>query len=316
MAEKNTNVLEGLSQAEISGGRAAAGLQVFGLRWIWSDGHDYATLDEALEQKSIDVTEVDEGGRVPTLKVVNKSDRMVFLMAGEEIVGGKQNRVLNASMMIPAKTEIPIPVTCVERGRWGYKSKGFSSGTTSSHSHLRLMMSRQLSGSYKTTGAPQSDQGAVWSEVDRKMSKMGAKSSTDSLHDMFTEYAQKLDALTSNFSLPEASNGAAFAIHGKIVGADLFDKPSTLTKLWTKIIRSYAADALEEPTAKSAPVEPAHVSAWLGSAASAEQHWYDSPGIGKDVRIEGNQLVGATLIVNEHPVHLELFREEAPVEAG
>ncbi len=306
------NILEGLGTAEVSGVRQAAGLQVFGLRWTVTDGHDYATLDEALEQKALEVTEVDTSGRVPTIKVVNKSQRMVFLMAGEELVGGKQNRVLNASMMVPAKGEMPIPVTCVERGRWGYKSRFFSSSTTTSHSHLRRMMNRQVSDSYRVAGKPTSDQGAVWSEVARKMDRMGSKSSSDALHDMFSEYAKKLDEMVGTCSLPEGSNGAAFAIRGKIVGADLFDRPGTLRKLWSKLVRSYAADALEDAGETPATVDAREVSEWLKSASAAQQHWFDSPGVGKDVRIEGDSLVGASLVVDQQPIHLELFREEQP----
>ncbi len=315
MTANKPDVLEGLWRAEVSGSHQAAGLQVFGVRWPSEDGHDYVTLDEAMKAQILEITEVDEGGQVPTLKVVNKSERMVFLMAGEEVVGGKQNRVLNASMMVPAKGKMPVPVTCVERGRWGYRSRSFGSGITSSHGALRMMISKQSSGSYRAVGSPRSDQGAVWGEVSRKMEKMGSKSSSDALHDMFSEYAQKLDALVAKFPLPAGSNGAAFALRGKIVGADLFDKPGTLEKLWPKLVRSYAADALEDPNEKSAPVEPGTVSEWLKSARSAQQHWYDSPGVGKDVRIEGDRLVGATLVVNERPVHLELFREEEPAKA-
>jgi ARG/rhodanese/phosphatase superfamily protein len=306
------NVLEGLRHAEIAGAGQAAALQIFGLKWTIADGHDYSTLDEALEQKSLEVSEVDASGRVPTIKVVNKSDRMIFLMAGEELVGGKQNRVLNASMMVPARGEMPIPVTCVERGRWGYKSKHFVSGSTSSHSTLRRIMTQQVSGSYKAAGRPTTDQGAVWSEVDRKMEKMGAKSSSDALHDLYTDYAKKLDEMVGHCSLPEGANGAAFAISGKIIGADFFDKPGTLRKLWSKLVRSYAADALEDTVEHPATVEAREVSEWLRSASSAEQHWFDSPGVGKDVRIEGESLVGASLVVDQHLIHLELFREEQP----
>ncbi len=316
MVSNMPNVLEGLGSAEVADVRQAAGLQVFGLTWPAGSGHDYATLDEALREQVLEVTEIDEGGRVPTLKVVNKSDRRVFLMAGEELVGGKQNRVLNASMMVPAKGEMPIPVTCVERGRWGYKSRKFSSGTSSSHSHLRLMISKQASASYKTRGVPESDQRAVWNEVARKMDKMGSSSFSDALHDFFEGYAYQLDTLVGNFSLPDGCNGAAFAIHGKIVGADLFDKPVTLRKLWSKLVKSYAADALEDPKEKSTPMQAERIAEWLKSASSAKQHWFDSPGIGQDVRIEGERLVGATLVVDKHPVHLELFREEEPAPAG
>lgn len=308
--DKKPNVLESLSGAEVTDAREAAGLQVFGLRWTIGGDHDYLTLDDALQQQLLEVTEVNEGGQVPTIKITNKSARMVFVMAGEELVGGKQNRVLNASMMVPAKGQMPVPVTCVERGRWGYRSKRFSSGSTSSYGHLRSMISSQVSASYRTSGKPTTDQGAVWREVDRKMAKMGTSSSSDALHDMFRQYAQKLEQMVANFSLPDDCNGAAFAINGKLAGADLFDKPATLKKLWSKLVKSYAADAFEEPEQKSPPLEAARVRDWLKSATSAEQHWFDSPGVGKDVRIEGQHLVGATLVLDERPVHLELFQED------
>jgi hypothetical protein len=319
MVSNMPNVLEGLRSAEVVGVRQGAGLQVFDLRWLAGPAekaHDYVTLDEALEQQVLDVTEVSEGGTVPTLKVLNKSVRMVFLMAGEELVGGKQNRVLNSSLMVPAKTEVPIPVTCVEVGRWGYKSRKFGSASSSSHSHLRMMMSKQVTGSYQAVGTPRSDQGAVWSEVARKMSRMGSSSDSGALHDMYEDYAKKLDAVVGSLPAPEGCNGAAFAIHGKVVGADLFDKPATLRKLWGKLIWSYAVDALEAPKERPAAVEVGQVAEWLKSASSAKLHWFDSPGIGKDVRIEDKNLVGATLVVDARPVHVELFREEEPRPAG
>jgi len=310
MTVTNPNVLEELLRAEVVGIRQAAGLQVFDLQWPVRDGHDYVTLDEAIEQNALDVTEVSSGGTVPALKITNKSNHMVFLMAGEELVGGKQNRVLNASMLVPAKGEMPIPVTCVEAGRWGYKSSRFASGTSSSHSHLRMMMSKQVTGSYKAEGAPKSDQGAVWGEIARKMKSMGSQSSSGALHDFFQDYAKKFEEVIGALPHREGCNGAVFAINGKIVGADLFDKPVTLKKLWAKLIKSYAAHALENPQEKPARVESSGVLDWLKSASSARQQWFDSPGIGKDVRIEDKNLVGATLVVDARPVHVELFQEE------
>ena len=80
-------------------------LQVFGLRWASDAGLCYATMDDALEEKTLDITEVSAAGQVPTLKVVNRADRMVFLMAGEQVIGAKQNRVLNASLMVAPRSE-------------------------------------------------------------------------------------------------------------------------------------------------------------------------------------------------------------------
>ena len=135
------------------------GLQVFGVRHAHDSSFSYLTLDEALRSDRFTVTEVDEGGEVPTLKVANKSDSMVFLMAGEELIGAKQNRVLNISLMVGADSEVAVPVSCVEAGRWGYRSRKFSSAGTSSHSLLRKMMSAQVAGSYRKRGTPSSARG-------------------------------------------------------------------------------------------------------------------------------------------------------------
>src|SRR6266446_4168869 len=63
---------------------------------------DYVTLDEALAQKTARVTEVSEGGSVPELRFANDAESSVFLLYGEELIGAKQNRVLNVSILVPA----------------------------------------------------------------------------------------------------------------------------------------------------------------------------------------------------------------------
>ena len=59
--------------------------------------------------------------------MVNRSDDMVFVMDGEEVVGGKQNRIVNASFLIAPKSEVALPVSCVER-RWHDVAPSFGSG--------------------------------------------------------------------------------------------------------------------------------------------------------------------------------------------
>src|ERR1700730_7926183 len=153
---------------EITEPQQSDGLQIFGLRWPNESGLSYTTLDDALAAETLEVTEVHEGGSVPVLKVVNRADALVFLMAGEQLIGAKQNRVLNASIMVAGKSELPLPVSCVESGRWRYQSSKFSSMGTSSHGSLRKMMSLHAYEGYRTEGSPSSKQGEVWGEVARK----------------------------------------------------------------------------------------------------------------------------------------------------
>ena len=112
-----------------------------------------------LKSETLTITEISEGGSVPTLKLSNKTGQRVFLMAGEQLIGSKQNRVLNTSLLVEADAEIPIPVSCVEQGRWSYRSEKFTSHGTSSPGELRKMMSRDVSRYYLINAAPASDQG-------------------------------------------------------------------------------------------------------------------------------------------------------------
>jgi hypothetical protein len=308
MSHPLTNLLE---TVHVTTPQEVAGLQVYGLRHEAGDGLTYVILDEALAAGTLEVTEVNESGSVPTLRVKNKADTMVFLMAGEQLIGAKQNRVLNASIMVDAQTDLPIPVSCVEAGRWGYRSRHFSSAGTSSHSHLRKMMSKHVTESYKAFRQPASNQGEVWQEVARKLTKMGSTSPSSALHQAYEDHQTRLGDILDQLRVPEGCCGVAFVLGGRIAGVDLFDKPETLAKLWPKLVRAYAIDALEEPESTEAVLTPEALGQWLRSATVAKLEPFKSPGLGDDVRLEAPNLVGAGLVVQEHPVHVELFAESA-----
>ena len=108
---------------------------------------EYRLSDEALADESILVEEISEGGSVPDLLVENKGDVRVLFLEGEELVGAKQNRILNTSILVAAHSKIKIPVSCVEQGRWGYKSRYF----VSSGSHAPSRLRRAKHGPLKTS---------------------------------------------------------------------------------------------------------------------------------------------------------------------
>jgi hypothetical protein len=285
---------------------AVNGLQVFGLRRPIDSRLAYLTLDEALQKNLVDVTEISEGGNVPTLKVSNKAESWLFLMSGEQLQGAKQNRVLNISIMIASRSELPIPVSCVEAGRWRYQSRKFSSTGTASHSYLRAMMTKDVTASYRVDGSPQSQQGAVWGEIARKLGKMGSRSSSAALNQVYEDYESKLKKVTEDLKIPASSSGAVFAFDGRIVGMDLFDQSATFEKLWPKLVRSYAIDALEQPERPSNLTREA-VATWLKAASTAKSEKFRSAGLGDDVRFEGENLVGSSLLIENEPIHTELF---------
>lgn len=86
----------------------------------------YLPAEEAMETGLVRVEEVSLGGSVPELTVENKGEQPVLFLEGEALEGAKQNRILNTSVLVGPKTQLIVPVSCVEQGRWRRRSASFS----------------------------------------------------------------------------------------------------------------------------------------------------------------------------------------------
>jgi len=104
----------------------------------------YVVLDDALARGWVTVSEVGEGGHVPELKVVNRGDVAVLLLDGEELVGAKQNRVLNLTILVPPQHTTIIPVSCVESGRWRHVSHQFGAASRTQFAEGRAAKMHQV----------------------------------------------------------------------------------------------------------------------------------------------------------------------------
>jgi len=71
-------------------------------------GADYTTLETAIT-RGFRVDETGEDGLVPELVVTNPLADQVLLYDGEELIGAKQNRILNLTVLVAATSVTPIP---------------------------------------------------------------------------------------------------------------------------------------------------------------------------------------------------------------
>ena len=164
------------------------GLAVFPLFSPAKGVVEYLLSDEAIKNRSVVVEEVTEAGSVPNLRVTNQNDSKVLFLEGEELRGARQNRVLNTSVLVAGHCKVTIPVSCVEQGRWRYRSHQFASGETHSSSKLRHHLKRSVSESLKAGHGHMSDQVAVWNEVTRQMTSLGSSSPTRAMADTYEEH--------------------------------------------------------------------------------------------------------------------------------
>lgn len=243
-------IIETITRIKIGTPTTFRNLTLFPLADGGGNEAEYLTLDEALAGKSVHITEVSEGGSVPELKFVNESDKPVFLLDGEELIGAKQNRVLNLSILVPAGKTLIIPVSCVERGRWHHRSREFTSASRAHYAEGRAKRMSQVTDSMKSSGARRSDQGEVWKDIYLKFKKFAASSATAAMSDIYEQQTRLLEDYVRSFTPGEGQTGVMFAINGGVAGFDLFDCAETLRKLFPKLMRSYALDAMGSSTGR------------------------------------------------------------------
>jgi hypothetical protein len=191
--------------------------------------------------------------------VENKGDIRVLFLEGEELIGAKQNRILNTSVLVAAHSKTKIPVSCVEAGRWGYRGRSFGSSGSHSSSKLRYYLKASVTGSVRAKRGHRSDQGEVWEEVARQQKALGASSGTSAMSDTFIAYGKRLEEFREKVPYVDGAIGAVVALGGKVVSCDLFDKPSTCQKVWNRMLSGVVLDALEaegsDKQAEAADVE-------------------------------------------------------------
>ena len=177
----------------------------------------YQLLDEALKKGSARVTEVSESGSVPELKFINEGIEPVLLLDGEELVGAKQNRILNLTILAPGEKTILIPVSCVEAGRWRQDSTEFASLKRAHYASGRARKSAQVSESLRVSESRHSDQAAIWSDISDKAMRMNAASDTGAAAEMYEKHHTRLNEYIGAFSTLEGQVGAVFMIDGRVV---------------------------------------------------------------------------------------------------
>jgi flavodoxin len=178
---------------------------------------EFITLDEAITQGALVITEISESGRVPELKVANNSRQKILLLDDEELVGAKQNRVLNVTILLAPNSETMIPVSCIEQGRWSYASKEFSSANRTMSADLRKKKTQSVHNRVRETGSFAFDQGEIWEEINLKFERcQESPYPTEALSDLFEAKKETSEDYLKNFFPVEKQLGMAVFIDGNI----------------------------------------------------------------------------------------------------
>jgi hypothetical protein len=303
-----------LARARLGAPQTCRDIVVWPLFMPGANGTSYRTLDEAIQGNEAQVTEISESGSVPQLKVINQSPDPLLILDGEELIGAKQNRVVNATLLLKARSETIIPVSCTEQGRWRHVSNDFSSSDVVMEMKVRRAKVRSVSDSLKAGIGHASDQGEVWNEIQALHAKAMHSSPTNAMHDLFVERENDLRAALAAFTAEPGQHGLLVSIRGQVAGCDLLSRADAYGRLHGKLVRSYVLDALlgesGEPKADEAQARE-----FLAGAAKCREERFPSIGCGESVRLQNESTAGAALIHDGIVIHVALFRLDPTEEA-
>ena len=273
---------------------------------------DYLTLDEAMDQGCCEVRELTEGGHVNRLVLVNRADRPVLLLDGELLVGAKQNRVLNLTLLAPARADTELPVSCVEQGRWSYTGeRRFHAAKQACYARARAVKAAQVTANKRRHQTSDADQVAVWDEIRAKSARMAAHSPTLDVACLFRDREDELEHQVTAFAPVAHQTGALFALDGHILGLDLFDSPRTLARVLPRLARGYALEAFD-PLPAGQPTGATPVADFLDGLKAAQPSYHRAPGLGEDVRVEADGLGASALLHAGRLVHLFAYASPPP----
>jgi ARG and Rhodanese-Phosphatase-superfamily-associated Protein domain len=264
---------------------------------------DYTLLDEAIATGTVRVTETSKGGSVPEIHFENRGETAVLLVDGQELIGAKQNRTVNLTILAPGKRTTIIPVSCVEAGRWSPKSTQFESSKNFMYPSGRASHAAHVTQSMRSNGTRRSDQRAVWNHIAGKAARFAVRSPTSAMSAIYERQALDLEEFVRAFQVAPGQLGIAFATRDGSVGFDLFDRATTLSKLFSKLIRSYVLDALDKSDGSSFPTH-SEVEAYVKSAGTAQCFTEPSVGLGKDILFSSSEISGAALWAEERYMHI------------
>lgn len=264
---------------------------------------DVATLDEARKSGALAIAERDRA-TVPELAVENRGKAHVLLLAGEILVGGKQNRVLREDILLPPLSGArSIGVYCVEQGRWNEGRKDFESKSSFAQPALRSKLLEHA------------EQHQVWDSVARSAREVApaTPSPTQSYQAIYDDgkVQAHLGDIERAASLrpPAGAHGAAVFVGAAISGLDLFHSPGLFMREWPKLLRAHAVEAYRKVMSPDVSEGALHaqVQSLLAQASRAEGSLRGNAGVGQIFEFRAGTGRGAALIFEGRAIHTAIL---------
>ncbi len=210
----------------------------------------YVLLGDALDLGIVSIGEIGSGS-VPSLLATNRGEVDVLILDGEQLIGAKQNRITNRTIILEAKTETVIPVSCMEQGRWHHVSDEFRSRPKPRHAPPAVRrQAREVEAAYAaapsraTTAELHQAQGAVWAQIADVGVSMGVSSDTGAMDEIYDRHSEILDDWVAHFPYSDDQVGLLAFLGHRPLGLDVVGSQALHARLHERFLGGYVMDAM------------------------------------------------------------------------
>jgi ARG/rhodanese/phosphatase superfamily protein len=199
----------------------------------------YLSVKKAIQKDELIISEMKNSGVVGKIQAENKSDAYVFILDGEQLVGAKQNRIVNISILLKPHSTTILPVSCVEQGRWHFKGGHFNDSDSMLHFSSRSAKSMRIFQELRERNDFSADQVRVWDEVRQLRAEKIPLSKTNAMEDVYENERNKLNEKVKKVNLLKSQVGFIIFEGNKFKGIDIISDSGVFADLYDKILRSH-----------------------------------------------------------------------------
>ena len=292
--------LQLLSHAAVQTHRGVAVIAITGL----DVGPPIESATLALRRGSLVITEIPGEARVPELQARNEGNCAVLLVPGLELLGGLQNRMVNAPVLIKPGVAARIVTTCLERGRWdsAEDDRALTSKGRTVPPILRHSLYRSSGASLMSRRDRRSDQGEVWREIDRESTRSRVRSRTSALSDVLDAQEHRQGATEPWPTVPRQVG--AFASLGFSRGLEVFSSSDGFDQQGRATLDAFARVAAGSPTAPPELQVDQTAHDLLKNIGEAEWSPHAGVGAGTEYRATIGTFEAVALVLDESLVYL------------
>lgn len=294
----NLTVAETEIKLETLTEQTVGNITIIPLKTDYTTNVDVLNLKKGIEMGLVNIRECNPS-TVNEIIVENNAVTPLVLIDGEEIIGAKQNRIMNKTMLVPEKTTMKVPVSCTEHGRWDYTQEFKNSEYIANSNTRRAKAFNDFNGI--------DAQRIVWDSIQCLEHDIEFSSETSAMSESYDTLKETQNREIESFPRLENQTGMIIIIDNEIKGIEIFNNPQLYAFYHEKILKSYLIDSVKTDCENE--FNKFAIEEFLDNISKSKFIENEKIGLGESYKFMTDYGIGSILVFENENVHMQYFKK-------